>query len=88
MKQIAVASFLAATALVGCTSYDTPNRGRNVSLEPAHNFLGIIKVEPASYSNNDHNPGVMLSTNELYSRRNNSGDRITFLWGALTLTDY
>jgi hypothetical protein len=88
MKQLALASFLAATALVGCTNYDTPNHGRGVSLEPSHNFLGIIKVEPASYANNDLKPGVTLSTNELFSRRNNTGDRITFLWGAFTLTDY
>lgn len=88
MKQLALASFLAASALVGCTTYDTPNHGRSVSLEPSHNFLGIVKIEPSSYANNDLKPGVTLSTNELFSRRNDSGDRITFLWGAFTLTDY
>jgi hypothetical protein len=29
-----------------------------------------------------------LSTNELYSRRTSSGDRIVLLWGAITITDY
>jgi hypothetical protein len=31
---------------------------------------------------------VGATTDEFYSRRNDSGDRITFLWGAVTLTDY
>jgi hypothetical protein len=52
-----------------------------------HNFLGIIKVEPGSYANNEK-AIVPLRTKELYGRRADSGDRITLLWGAVTLTDY
>lgn len=81
------ALLLIAATLFGCTTYDTPNHGRAVSLEPAHNFLGIVTVEPASYAANNK-ASVHVGTDELYSRRTTSGDRITLFWGAITLTDY
>lgn len=87
MKQLALATLLASAALVGCNTYDTPNHGKAVSLEPSHNFLGIIRTEPGSYSANNSST-LRLSTNELYSRRTSSGDRIVLLWGAITITDY
>jgi hypothetical protein len=87
MKQLALATLIASAALVGCTTYDTPNHGRNVSLEPAHNFMGIVKIEPGSYAPSEK-ATVGASLNDFYTRRNNSGDRITLLWGAVTLTDY
>jgi hypothetical protein len=87
MKQLALATLITSAALVGCSTYDTPNHGRNVTLEPAHNFLGLVKVESGSYAPNDH-PTVGVNMREFYSRRITSGDRITLLWGAVTLTDY
>jgi len=87
MKQLALATLIASAALVGCTTYDTPNHGRNVSMEPSHNFLGVIKVEAGSYAPNDR-ATVGANMKEFYSRRLTSGDRITLLWGAVTLTDY
>ena len=87
MKHLALVPLLAATALVGCSSYDTPTHNGNVSMEPAHNFLGIIKVEPASYGE-VNKATVHLKMNDFVSRRANSGDRITLLWGAITITDY
>ena len=87
MKQLSLATLIASAALVGCTTYDTPNHGRNVSLEPSHNFLGIVKVESGIYAPKK-TITVGGSTDEFYARRNDSGDRITFLWGAVTLTDY
>ena len=87
MKQLALATLIASAGLVGCHTYDTPNHGKAVSLEPSHNFLGIIRTEPGSYSANN-NATVRVSTNELYSRRTSSGDRIVLLWGAVTITDY
>lgn len=87
MKSLALATLVAATGLVGCSSYDTPHHNRNVSLEPAHNFLGIIKVEPGAYSASER-ATIPLNMNEIITRRNNSGDRVTLLWGAITLTDY
>ena len=87
MKQLALASLIASAALVGCTTYDTPNHGRNVSMEPAHNFLGIVKIESGSYAPNEK-ATVGVNTKEFYANRITSGDRITLLWGAITLTDY
>ena len=87
MKQLALATLIASAALVGCTTYDTPNHGRNVSMEPSHNFLGVIRVESGSYAPNDR-ATVGVNMNEFYSRRLTSGDRITLLWCAVTLTDY
>ena len=87
MKQLTLATLIVSAAMVGCTSYDTPHHNRNVSLEPAHNFLGIVKVEPSSYGASEK-ATIGLSLNELASRRSGSGDRVTLLWGAITLTDY
>ena len=87
MKQLALATLIASAALGGCTTSDAPNQGGTVSMEPAHNFLGIIKVEAGSYAPNEK-PTVGLNMSEMYGRRTTSGDRITLLWGAVTLTDY
>jgi hypothetical protein len=87
MKQLALATLIASAALVGCTTYDTPNHGRNVSLEPSHNFLGIVKVESGSYAPSEK-ATVGANMREFSGRRITSGDRITLLWGAVTLTDY
>jgi len=82
-----VTALLLASALVGCTTYDTDNHGKAVAMEPSFNFLGIIKVESGSYASNNK-ATIKLSTDELYTRRTTSGDRVTLLWGAFTLTDY
>ena len=87
MKQLVLATLIASAALVGCTTYDTPNHGRNVSMEPAHNFLGIVKVESGSYAPSEK-ATIGANMREFSSRRITSGDRITLLWGAITLTDY
>lgn len=76
-----------AAVLSGCTTYDTPNHGKAVTMEPSHNFLGIIKIESGSYASNNR-ATIQVRTDELYTRRTTSGDRITLLWGAITLTDY
>ncbi|MEN9653458.1 MAG: hypothetical protein RL303_1178, partial [Verrucomicrobiota bacterium] len=80
MKQLALATLIASAAMVGCTTYDTPHHGRNVSMEPRHNFLGIIEVESESYALSNK-ATIGLNMSELYGRRNTSGDRITLLWG-------
>lgn len=87
MKQLALATLIASAALVGCTTYDTPNHGRNVSMEPAHNFLGLVKVESGAYSPPEK-ATIGANMREFAGRRITSGDRITLLWGAVTLTDY
>jgi hypothetical protein len=78
---------LATAILTGCTTYDTPNHGRGVAMEPSHNFLGLVVIEPSSYASNN-SATIHLKTDELFARRTTSGDRITLLWGAITITDY
>ena len=86
MKQLALATLI-ASALIGCTTYETPYRGKNVTLEPSHNFLGIVKVESGSYGSSEK-ATVGVNMREFNARRLTSGDRVTLLWGAVTLTDY
>lgn len=51
------------------------------------NVLGIVKYEGESYSPTGPNT-FAVSTDELYSRNNYSGDRTSFLWGLVTVKDY
>jgi hypothetical protein len=87
MKQLTLATLIASAAFVGCTTYDTPYHGKNVSMEPSHNFLGLMKVESAAYAPTEK-PTISANMSEFYGRRLTSGDRITLFWGAVTLTDY
>lgn len=56
-------------------------------MEPSHNFLGIVTVESGSFAPNDQTT-IGVNMREFSGRRITSGDRITLLWGAVTLTDY
>jgi hypothetical protein len=87
MKQLALATLIVSAALAGCTTYDTPYHGKNVSMEPSHNFLGLMKIEAGSYAPSDK-PTIGVNMSEFYGRRATSGDRVTLFWGAVTLTDY
>ena len=51
------------------------------------NFLGIINYQPESYAPTGPNT-FAITTNELYTRRNFSGDRISLFWGFLEIKDY
>lgn len=51
------------------------------------NVLGIAKFEKASYEHVSTNT-FRVSSDEIYARNNFSGDKATFLWGLVTLTDY
>ncbi|MBT64549.1 MAG: hypothetical protein CML13_15225 [Puniceicoccaceae bacterium] len=72
---------LAALAFTGCD-------GGTAQMAPKEaNLLGIASIERESYEN----AGVAtfaVSTDELYSRKNFSGDKVTLLWGLITLQDY
>ncbi len=51
------------------------------------NVLGIAKIEKESYA--PTGPATFaISTDELYTRKNFSGDKVTLLWGLVTLKDY
>lgn len=82
LKIFAMLSITLAAALVsGCKSHSSQIGAKET------NILGIVKVEKAVYA---HTPPttIALNTNELFSRQDISGDRVTLLWGLITLQDY
>ena len=81
-KVIALLS-VAVSALVftGCGS-----KGASMGSKEA-NLLGVAKYQIANYSPTGPNT-FAIHTDELFTRRNFSGDKMTFLWGLVTLKDY
>ena len=51
------------------------------------NVLGIIKHEPESYLHTGPNT-FAIQTDELYARKEFSGDKTSLLWGLVTIKDY
>lgn len=71
----------AALVFTGCD-------GGSAQMAPKEaNLLGIAKIEKASYEVTPLT-SFIVSTDELYSRDNYQGDRVTLLWGLITLQDY
>jgi outer membrane murein-binding lipoprotein Lpp len=82
LKALSLASIIiAAFVLSGCDSGRTQTGPKEV------NVLGIAKYEKADYSPSNVST-FAVSTDELYTRRNFSGDKATFLWGLVTVKDY
>lgn len=50
-------------------------------------LLGIAKVEKDNYEPTSV-ATFEVSTDELYTRKNFSGNKVTLLWGLITLKDY
>lgn len=72
---------VSAFAFTACSSSSS-------TMTPAEtNVLGIIKHEPASYDHTDADT-FALHTDELFTRKNYSGDKTTLLWGLVTIKDY
>ena len=86
MKLRTLALAATALALAGC-AYDTDHYGSSAQIEPSHNVLGIVKTSPGSYAANER-AVVNVTTDELWARRDFSGDNVTFLWGAISISDY
>ncbi|MDR0534964.1 MAG: hypothetical protein LBG65_01175 [Puniceicoccales bacterium] len=79
---------LAAAALSGCTdTYDTDKVGHGVQIEPAHNFLGIVKYSPGAFTPIGTTTAD-VHTDELCARRDFSGGRVSLLGGLITIADY
>lgn len=51
------------------------------------NLLGVVKIEEESYGSTGPNT-IPIHTDELFTRRNPSGEKVTILWGLITLKDY
>ena len=81
-KILALLSF-AASALVftGCDA------GKAQMAPEETNALGFYKNVQESYSPTTPN-SFTINTNELYTRKNFSGDKTTLLWGLITIEDY
>lgn len=75
---------MAVALLSGCAtkSKHAENDGR-----AAFNLLGIVKSEPNSYAPTPHT-SIKLSSDEVVPTSHYTGDRVTFLWGLVTLKDY
>ncbi len=89
LKLAVLSSTVAAAALLaGCAGHDTDYKGLGVSAEPSHNLLGIIKTHPASYRHVENDGSIVIRTEDLWCRRDFSGDNVTLLWGLVNICDY
>ena len=75
--------FLILTALLfsGCSLSPDANGKKQA------NLLGIIQYEEASYQHTSTTT-IALATDEVLAQKNYSGDKVTLLWGLITLKDY
>lgn len=82
-SKILTLAAVVATSLVfaGCSS----NQSSVAKKET--NVLGIVKIEKEAYSPTGPTT-VPVSTDELYTRYDYSGNKYTFLWGLFTIKDY
>lgn len=76
-----LALLIAAFCITGC------DRGQAQMGPRETNVLGIAKLERESYTHVGTNT-FAVSTDELYNRQNFSGDKLTLLWGLVTIKDY
>lgn len=61
--------------------------GKSTMAPRETNVLGIIKHEPESYAPTGPNT-LAIHTDELYTRKDFSGDKTTLLWGLVSIKDY
>ena len=81
-KIIAILSIsISALIFTGC------DRGTSQMGPKEANLLGVVKINKAHYLPSGH-ATFSLSTDELYTRKNFSGDQVSLLWGLITLKDY
>ena len=80
-KFFLLALFLTALFCAGCGSKQT-------SLGPKEShLLGLVKYEKANYSATGPNT-FAIHSDEIFTRRDFSGDKVTLLWGLVALKDY
>lgn len=76
---------IVALVFTGCDG-GSAQMGPN-SLYQEANLLGLAKIEASNYGPTGSDT-LAVSTDELYTRKNVSGDKVTLLWGLITLKDY
>ena len=90
LKKVVPASLIASAALViaGCSTGPTAaQKAEMVKPNNDFNFLGIVKYEEAVFSER-HASTFPVNVDEITVRDNYSGDRVSLLWGLVTLNDY
>lgn len=89
LKLAVISSVVAATACFsGCAGYDTNHKGPGVVAESSHNLLGAVKTNPSSYRHVNDSASIVIRTEDLWCRRDYSGDNVSLLWGLIQICDY
>jgi hypothetical protein len=83
-KLIGLLGILSVALLTGCAS---KSKQAEVYKDRDFNFLGIVKSQPANYTQSP-SYSFALSSDEVVSTNTFSGDKVTLLWGLITLKDY
>ncbi len=83
-KLIGLFGILSVALLTGCA---TKSKQAEVYQNRNFNFLGIVKSEPANYTPSP-SYSFALTPDELVPTNTYSGDKVTLLWGLVTLKDY
>ena len=85
MKKILLLTLFITINFVGCVHRSSYKAEKYA--EKSHNFLGIMKVDRASF---DRSPDSLISlhTDEISSQDHYSGDKISFFWGLISIKDY
>ena len=81
-KLIAILSLVASALVFTACDSSQPTMAPKET-----NILGIITYTPGSYAHTGPNT-FAINTDELYTRREFSGDQVSFFWGLVTLKDY
>jgi len=84
MRTKFIAPLLIAVSALVFTACDG---GRAQMQKKEAHLLGAIAYETGNYAASGPDT-IAIGTDELYDRRNVSGDKVTLLWGLITLKDY
>lgn len=88
LSLLTLALGIATLSFTGCKSaYEHDSTGLYAKNNRGTNILGIVDTTPSSYKEIGQTTDA-VRTNELYKRKNISGDNVSLLWGAFTFADY
>ena len=89
MKKIALMlSTACLLALAGCnTGPTTAQRENMIKPNEDYNFFGIVSSEQGTFKKPNTN-SFSITSDQVTTRDNYSGDSVSLLWGLITLRDY
>ena len=89
MKKIALMlSTACLLVLAGCnTGPTTAQRENMIKPNENYNFFGIVSSEQGTFKQPSKN-SLHVTSDEVTTRDNYSGDSVSLLWGLITLRDY